>query len=85
MRNVRSTGPLWAVKTGYIVVSVLFCVLGAVLLVMSERCVPWIGRALGIGSVGCEAPKLAAYSSTDMLRLASSPCATPEKPGAFCA
>ena len=32
VRNVRSTGPLWAVKTGYIVVSVLFCVLGAVLL-----------------------------------------------------
>ena len=33
MRNVRATGPLWAVKTGYIVVSVLFCVLGVVLLV----------------------------------------------------
>ena len=49
MRKVRSTGPLWAVKTGYIIVSVLFCVLGAVLLVMAERCVPWIGRALGIG------------------------------------
>ena len=32
MRNVRATGPLWAVKTGYIVVSVLFCVLGVVLL-----------------------------------------------------
>ena len=35
MRNVRATGPLWAVKTGYIVVSVLFCVLGVVLLVMT--------------------------------------------------
>ena len=27
MRKVRATGPLWAVKTGYIVVSALFCVL----------------------------------------------------------
>ena len=70
MRNVRSTGPLWAVKTGYIVVSVLFCVLGAVLLVMSERCVPWIGRALGIGMVVCGAIKLGGYFSKDLFRLA---------------
>ena len=70
VRNVRSTGPLWAVKTGYIVVSVLFCVLGAVLLVMSERCVPWIGRALGIGMVVCGATKLGGYFSKDLFRLA---------------
>ena len=70
VRNVRSTGPLWAVKTGYIVVSVLFCVLGAVLLVMSERCVPWIGRALGIGMVVCGAIKLGGYFSKDLCRLA---------------
>lgn len=70
VRNVRSTGPLWAVKTGYIVVSVLFCVLGAVLLVMSERCVPWIGRALGIGMVVCGAIKLGGYFSKDLFRLA---------------
>ena len=70
VRNVRSTGPLWAVKTGYIVVSVLFCVLGVVLLVMSERCVPWIGRALGIGMVVCGAIKLGGYFSKDLFRLA---------------
>ena len=70
MRNVRSTGPLWAVKTGYIVISVLFCVLGVVLLVMSERCVPWIGRALGIGMVVCGLIKLGGYFSKDLFRLA---------------
>ena len=70
VRNVRATGPLWAVKTGYIVVSVLFCVLGVVLLVMSERCVPWIGRALGIGMVVCGAIKLGGYFSKDLFRLA---------------
>ena len=37
MRNVRSTGPLWAVKTGYIVVSALFCVLGVVLFSRIEK------------------------------------------------
>lgn len=70
MRNVRSTGPLWAVKTGYIVVSALFCVLGVVLFIMAERCVPWIGRALGIGMVICGAIKLGGYFSKDLFRLA---------------
>ena len=70
MRNVRSTGPLWAVKTGYIVVSALFCVLGVVLFITAERCVPWIGRALGIGMVICGAIKLGGYFSKDLFRLA---------------
>lgn len=70
MRNVRSTGPLWAVKTGYIVVSALFCVLGVVLFIMAERCVPWIGRALGIGMLVCGAIKLGGYFSKDLFRLA---------------
>lgn len=70
MRNVRPTGPLWAVKTGYIVVSALFCVLGVVLFIMAERCVPWIGRALGIGMLVCGAIKLGGYFSKDLFRLA---------------
>lgn len=70
MRNVRSTGPLWAVKTGYIVVSALFCVLSVVLFITAERCVPWIGRALGIGMVICGAIKLGGYFSKDLFRLA---------------
>ena len=70
MKKVRSTGPLRAVKTGYIVISALFCVLGVVLLVMAERCVPWIGRALGIGMVICGVIKLGGYFSRDLFRLA---------------
>ena len=83
MRNVRSTGPLWAVKTGYIVVSALFCVLGVVLFITAERCVPWIGRALGIGMVICGAIKLGGYFSKDLFRLAfrtiwrSASCSSP--------
>ena len=37
MRKVRATGPLRAVKTGYIAVSVLFCVLGVVLFSRIEK------------------------------------------------
>ena len=70
MRKVRATGPLRAVKTGYIAVSVLFCVLGMVLFIMAERCVPWIGRALGIGMVVCGIIKLGGYFSKDLFRLA---------------
>ena len=70
MRKTRATGPLWAVKTGYIVISALFCVLGVVLFIMAERCVPWIGRALGIGMVVCGAVKLGGYFSRDLFRLA---------------
>lgn len=70
MRKTRATGPLWAVKTGYIVISALFCVLGLVLFIMAERCVPWIGRALGIGMVVCGAVKLGGYFSRDLFRLA---------------
>ena len=51
-------------------ISALFCVLGVVLFVMAERCVPWIGRALGIGMVVCGAVKLGGYFSRDLFRLA---------------
>lgn len=51
-------------------VSALFCVLGVVLLITAERCVPWIGRALGIGMVICGAIKLGGYFSKDLFRLA---------------
>ena len=51
-------------------VSALFCVLGVVLFIMAERCVPWIGRALGIGMVICGAIKLGGYFSKDLFRLA---------------
>ena len=51
-------------------VSALFCVLGVVLFITAERCVPWIGRALGIGMVICGAIKLGGYFSKDLFRLA---------------
>ena len=51
-------------------VSAPFCVLGVVLFITAERCVPWIGRALGIGMVICGAIKLGGYFSKDLFRLA---------------
>lgn len=57
-------------KIGYIVISILFCVLGVVLLARPETSVPWIGRLLGIGMIVFGLIKLVGYFSKDLFRLA---------------
>ena len=59
-----------AAKVGYIVMSALFCVLGAVLLIWPDVSVRWIGRLLGIGMLIFGAVKLVGYFSRDLFRLA---------------
>ena len=46
---MRSVAPMKTAKIGYIVMSVLFCVLGVVLLFTPGVSALWIGRLLGIG------------------------------------
>ena len=53
-----------------LIVTAAALVLGVVLFITAERCVPWIGRALGIGMVICGAIKLGGYFSKDLFRLA---------------
>lgn len=67
---MRDIAPMKAAKTGYIVMSVLFCVLGVVLFVLPEVSVVWIGRLLGIGMIVFGAVKLIGYFSRDLFRLA---------------
>ncbi len=67
---MRSVGPMKAAKTGYIVMSLLFCVLGAVLLLHPGVSVRVIGRLLGIGMLIFGAIKLTGYLSRDLFRLA---------------
>ena len=73
---MRSVTPMRAAKVGYIVMSALFCVLGAVLLIRPDVSVRWIGRLLGIGMLifGEARPAanevLAGYFSRDLFRLA---------------
>ena len=49
---MRSVTPMRAAKTGYIIMSVLLCVLGVVLFVWPGVSVAVIGELLGIGMIG---------------------------------
>ena len=59
-----------AAKTGYIVMSVLFCLLGAALLFTPDVSALWIGRLLGVGLFLFGIIKLVGYFSRDLFRLA---------------
>ena len=48
---MRSVTPMKMAKTGYIVMSVLFCLLGAALLLLPDVSVLWIGRLLGVAGI----------------------------------
>ena len=67
---MRSVTPMRAAKVGYIVMSALFCVLGAVLLIRPDVSVRWNGRLRGIGMQILGAVKLVGYFSRDLFRLA---------------
>ena len=68
--DMRSVAPMKTAKIGYIVISVLFCVLGVVLLFTPDVSALWIGRLLGIGLILFGAIKLVGYFSRDLFRLA---------------
>ena len=67
---MRSVGPMKAAKGGYIIMSLLFCVLGAALLLRPGVSVRVIGRLLGIGMLVFGGIKLTGYLSRDLFRLA---------------
>ena len=68
--DMRSVAPMKTAKIGYIVMSVLFCVLGVVLLFTPDVSALWIGRLLGIGLILFGVIKLVGYFSRDLFRLA---------------
>ena len=68
--DMRSVAPMKTAKIGYIVMSVLFRVLGVVLLFTPGVSALWIGRLLGIGLILFGAIKLVGYFSRDLFRLA---------------
>ena len=68
--DMRSVAPMKTAKIGYIVMSVLFCVLGVVLLFTPDVSALWIGRLLGVGLILFGAIKLVGYFSRDLFRLA---------------
>ena len=67
---MRSVKFIQTAKIGYIIMSVLFCVLGIVLCIRPEISVLWIGRILGISMIIFGIFKIVGYFSKDLFRLA---------------
>lgn len=69
MKN-RSTFPMWVAKTGYIVMSLVFCAAGIACIANPGLSAAVIGRALGAAMILFGAVKLVGYCSRDLYRLA---------------
>lgn len=69
MKN-RCTIPMWLAKAGYIIMSLVFCAVGALLAARPELSSLVIGRTLGGAMVLFGAVKLVGYFSRDLYRLA---------------
>ena len=66
----RSVTPMRIAKTGYIVMSVVFCVVGVLFIALPERSALAVGRALGAAMIIFGVIKLVGYFSRDLFRLA---------------
>ena len=69
MKN-RSVTPMRIAKTGYIIMSAVFCVVGVLFIALPAQSAVVIGRALGIAMVVFGIIKLVGYFSRDLFRLA---------------
>ena len=68
MKN-RCVAPMWAAKLGYAVLSVAYCVIGA-LLIWNPGGAAALGEALGVALMAFGGVKLVGYFSRDLFRLA---------------
>ena len=68
--KMRSMTPMRVAKTGYILMSVIFCVLGALFIARPDRSLAVMGRVLGAAMIAFGAFKLVGYFSRDLYRLA---------------
>lgn len=69
MKN-RCTVPMWVAKTGYIVMSLVFCGAGVLFIAKPELSAVAISRALGAAMILFGLIKLVGYFSKDLFRLA---------------
>lgn len=68
--KMRSMTPMRVAKTGYILMSCVFCVLGVLFIVQPDRSLAVMGRVLGIAMIAFGVFKLVGYFSRDLFRLA---------------
>lgn len=68
--ETRSMTPMRVAKTGYIVMSVVFCVVGVLFITLPAQSAVMVGRVLGAAMAVFGAVKLVGYFSRDLYRLA---------------
>ena len=68
--KTRCTIPMWVAKTGYIVMSLVFCATGIACIANPGLSAAVIGRVLGAAMILFGAVKLVGYCSRDLYRLA---------------
>lgn len=68
--KTRCTIPMWVAKTGYIVMSLVFCAAGVLFIAKPDLSAGLIGRVLGAAMLLFGAVKLVGYFSKDLFRLA---------------
>ena len=68
--KMRSMTPMRVAKSGYIIMSAVFCVLGVLFIARPEQSLTVMGRVLGIAMIAFGAFKLVGYFSHDLFRLA---------------
>lgn len=68
--KTRCTLPMWVAKTGYIVMSLVFCAAGVLFIARPGLSAPVIGRALSAAMIVFGVIKLVGYFSRDLFRLA---------------
>lgn len=68
--ETRSMTPMRVAKTGYIVMSVVFCVVGVLFIALPAQSAVMIGRVLGAAMAVFGMVKLVGYFSRDLYRLA---------------
>jgi len=68
--KMRSVAPMKIAKIGYIVVSVLFCIVGILFIALPEISTKIVGIEIGIAAIVFGIVKLIGYFSKDLYRLA---------------
>ena len=68
--KMRSVTPMRIAKIGYIVMSVMFCITGALFIALPDITITMIGISMGIAMIVFGIVKLVGYFSRDLFRLA---------------
>lgn len=68
--ETRSVTPMKFAKTGYIVMSIVFCVVGVLFIALPAKSAVVMGKTLGVAMAAFGVVKLVGYFSRDLFRLA---------------